>query len=161
MPFFRTPHLADLRRWRALPAIDRRRLIRAALRLLAVDLRLRLRGFASVESSFDRRSVRPGGEGESSIALLVRAVDVAARHHLYPMPCVPRALALRSLLAEEGIVTELRIGVRKEGDRLAAHAWIEYRGTPIGESSTVLLRFAPLAPSVHDEGAKAAKGAFC
>jgi hypothetical protein len=136
-------------------------LIRAALRLLAIDFRLRLRGFAAVESSFDRRSVRPGGGGESSIEPWVRAVDVAARHHLYPMLCVPRALALRSLLAEEGIVTELRIGVRKEGDRLVAHAWVEHRGVPIGESSAVAEKFAPLTRADGSEGAKAARGAFC
>lgn len=165
MSFFRIPRLADLGRWRALPASDRRRLIRAALRLLTVDLRLRFRGFASMASvaaaasAIDRRSARPGDP--SAIEPWVRAVDVAARHHLYSMPCVPRALALRSLLAEEGIVTELRIGVRKEGCRLAAHAWIEYRGMPIGEASTVLERFALLAPSAPGEGAKAARDAFC
>jgi hypothetical protein len=136
-------------------------LIRAALRLLAIDLRLRLRGYAAVESSFDRRSVRSGGGGESSIYLWVRAVDVAARHHLYPMHCVPRALALRSLLAEEGIVTEVRIGVRKEGERLAAHAWVEYLGTPIGEPPAVGERFAPLTRADGGEGARAARGAFC
>ena len=157
----RISRLASLRRFCALPAIDRRRLIRAALRLLAIDLRLRLRGFASVESSFDRRSGRPGGADESSIYLWVRAVDVAARHHLYPMHCVPRALALRSLLAEEGIVTELRIGVRKEDDRLVAHAWVEHQGTPIGESLNVGERFAPLTRADGGEGARAARGAFC
>jgi Transglutaminase-like superfamily len=157
----RISRLASLRRFCALPAIDRRRLIRAALRLLAIDLRLRLRGFASVESSFDRRSVRPGGAGESSIEPWARSVDVAARHHLYPMHCVPRALALRSLLAEEGIVTELRIGVRKEDDRLVAHAWVEHQGVPIGESLNVGERFAPLTRADGGEGARAARGAFC
>lgn len=153
--------LANLRRFFALPAVDRWRLIRAALRLLAIDLRLRLGGFAAVAASVERRTVRPGGGGERSIAPWVRAVDVAARHHLYPMHCVPRALALRSLLAEEGVATELRIGVRKEGGRLAAHAWVEHRGAPIGEAPAIAERFTPLARTDGGESGKAARGAFC
>ncbi|HEV7670201.1 MAG TPA: lasso peptide biosynthesis B2 protein [Thermoanaerobaculia bacterium] len=157
----RISRLASLRRFWALPAIERRRLIRAALRLLSIDLRVRLKGFAAVAATLDRRRKVAGALGESSIPFWVRAVDVAARHHLYPMLCVPRALALRSFLAEEGVETELRIGVRKEGDRLAAHAWVEHRGTPIGESSAVGERFAPLARTARDESGKAARGAFC
>lgn len=157
----RTPRLVNLRRWRALPAIDRRRLCRAALRLLAIDLGLRLRGFAVVAAAFERRGVRPRVGGKESVDLWVRAVDVAARHHLYPMSCLPRALALRSLLAEEGVATDLRIGVRKEGAALAAHAWVELEGVPIGEIPSIAERFAPLVRTEHGEGAKAARGAFC
>jgi len=135
-------------------------LIRAAIRLLAIDLRLRLRGFAAVSAAGGRPIPAREAGGESAIEPWVRAVDVAARHHLYPMRCVSRALALRSFLAEEGIASDLRFGVRKEGDRLAAHAWIERGGTPIGESSTVAERFAPLVRT-DGEGAKAGRDAFC
>ncbi len=121
-------------------------MIRAALRLLALDLRVRAQGFARVAASLDRRKPEPGAGGESSIAPWVRAVDIAARHHLYPMHCVPRALALRSFLAEEGVLTELRFGVRKEGESLVAHAWIEYLGVPLGEVSGIGDLFAPLEP---------------
>ncbi len=77
-------------------------------------------------------------------------MDVAARHHLYPMLCVPRSLALRALLAESGIRTELRIGVRKTGESLAAHAWVEHRGLPLGEPAAIAERFTPLEPAGAD-----------
>ena len=157
----RTSRLDSLRRFRALSGADRWRLIRAALRLLSIDLRLRLRGFAAVSASFERRPVRPGGHDEGAIDLWVRTVDVAARHHLYAMRCVPRALALRSLLAEAGIETELRIGVRKEGGELAAHAWIEHRGVPVGEAPQIAELFTPLGRTDDANATRAARGAFC
>ncbi len=135
-----------LGRLRSLSVLDPRRLIRAAFRLLAIDLRVRAQGFAKVKASLDRRFTAPREDGERSIEGWVRAVDVAARHHFYPMNCVPRALALRSFLAEEGVATELRIGVRREGEILAAHAWIELRGVPVGEAPTIDERFAILEP---------------
>lgn len=157
--------LAEVRRFASTAPRERRRLARAMLRLLWIDLGVRLYGFARLSNRLERRQVsHDGGESKpvaESLAAWARAVDVAARHHVYPMRCVPRALALRSFLAEEGIVTELRIGVRKEGDRLAAHAWIEHQGTPIGEASTVAERFAPLARTDGGEDSKAARGAFC
>lgn len=157
-----TSRWSDLRRLVSLPGADRWRLIRAALRLLAIDLRLRFRGFAAVSASVERRAAKSkGGGDEDSIGVWVRAVDVAARHHLYAMPCVPRALALRSLLAEQGIATELRIGVRKEGGELAAHAWIEHRGEPLGEMPLIAERFPPLARPNGAERARAAAGPFC
>lgn len=161
MSSLRTIRLHNLRRFRALSGAERRRLIRAALRLLAIDLHLRLRGFAAVAAAVERRGVRPAAGGEGSVDLWVRAVDVAARHHLYSMSCLPRALALRSLLAEEGVATDLRIGVRKEGAALTAHAWVEQEGVPVGEIPAIAERFAPLARTKVAEGAKAARGAFC
>ena len=44
---------------------------------------------------------------------LVWATAAAARHHLYPMRCLPQALCLRWLLGRHGIAAELRIGVAR------------------------------------------------
>lgn len=74
-------------------------------------------------------------------------VDVAARHHLYPMSCLRQALALRWLLAVHGVSTQLLIGVHKNEDRLLAHAWLELAGTPLGEDIDVGVRYLPLTPS--------------
>ena len=48
--------------------------------------------------------------------------------------CLSRSLALRDLLSKKGVATEFRIGVEKDGDGVRAHAWLEYQGSPIGES---------------------------
>lgn len=158
---FLTSRLDNLRRFRALPGADRWRLLRAAVRLVTIDLRLRFRGFAAVSASLERRMSKPNGRDDEAIGPWARAVDIASRHHLYPMTCVPRALALRSLLAEVGVATELKIGVRKEGGALAAHAWIEHRGVPVGETPTVGERFIPLSREGGAEEGEAARGAFC
>jgi hypothetical protein len=72
-----------------------------------------------------------------------QGVDLAARHHLYPMTCLPRSLVLHLMLARMGIKSELRIGVRKADGRLQAHAWVERGTRPVGESVLVTSRFAP------------------
>ena len=48
--------------------------------------------------------------------------------------CLSRSLALRQLLHNKGVRTQFRIGVDKNGGELKAHAWLEYNGTPIGET---------------------------
>jgi hypothetical protein len=39
--------------------------------------------------------------------------------------CLPRALAAHAMLRRRGIVSRLCLGVAREGDALAAHAWVE------------------------------------
>ena len=53
-----------------------------------------------------------------------------------------RTLVLQRLLAEQGVVAELRIGVHKEGKQFGAHAWLEYAGEPIHETNAVTGGFA-------------------
>ncbi len=99
--------------------------------LLVADLALRAlpyRRAAALLSGRLRR--RPDGlvlSDEASLDLAAR-VDSAARYHLYPMQCLRRALVLRRLLARRGVQSEIRFGVRKEGGRLIAHAWVERDG---------------------------------
>ncbi|HIE94984.1 MAG TPA: lasso peptide biosynthesis B2 protein [Acidobacteria bacterium] len=53
---------------------------------------------------------------------------VAAISALYRMPCLEQSLILFGILRRRGIPAELRIGVRRAGDGLNAHAWIEHEG---------------------------------
>ena len=80
------------------------------------------------------------------VGRLVWATEAAARHHLYPMRCLPKALCLRWLLGRHGIESELRIGVARQDGGLAAHAWVERGGRPVGEPSGVQDQFSPLRP---------------
>ncbi len=111
--------------------------------LLAADLGLRALSFARLERWL---APAPAGRasGEEAVGRLVWAAAAAARHHLYPMRCVPRALTLRWLLGRHGIPSELKIGVLRQGGTLAAHAWVERDGRAIGEPAGIEERFAPL-----------------
>jgi hypothetical protein len=116
--------------------------IRAWTVLLAADLGLRLLPFRRLESLLAPRQGREADE--EAVGRLVWATAAAARHHLYPMRCLPRALCLRWLLGRHGIRTDLRIGVARNETGLDAHAWVEREGRPVGEGPEVADRFAPL-----------------
>ena len=73
-----------------------------------------------------------------------RLVILAARNHLYRMECLRQALTLKKLLGGQGIVTELRFGIRKEAKQLLAHAWLEYEGHSIELSHNGNDHFEPL-----------------
>jgi hypothetical protein len=46
------------------------------------------------------------------------------------------------LLARCGIVCDLRLGVEKDAQTFAAHAWVEWCGKPVMESPDVRKRYA-------------------
>jgi hypothetical protein len=87
------------------------------------------------------RGARPRGAEALRSQVLVAA---AAQHHLYPMTCLRQALVLQWLLARQAIPTELRIGVRRDGGRLMAHAWLELAGAPLGFAGEAGKGFEPL-----------------
>lgn len=138
-----------LRRLRRLHRAEVWALARAWWLLLAIDLGLRLLPFQRLEGW-----LAPPGRGsaaaepdEAAVPRLVWATAAAARHHLYPMRCLPQALCLRWLLGRLGIATALRIGVERSRGDLRAHAWVERDGRPVGEDFRVAERFAPLRPA--------------
>jgi len=124
-------------------------LLQAWALLLVVDLGLRMlphrrmqRLVASIRA--DAEEVQ-ADKASATIQHLWQLVGVAARHHLYPMRCLQRALVLQWLLSQRDIVAELRIGVRKDEIGLCAHAWLEHASQPIGETERTMADFVPLA----------------
>jgi hypothetical protein len=134
-----------LRRLRRLRPSEVWALARAWWLLLGIDLGLRVLPFQRLESWLAPVPGR-GAADEAAVLRLVWATAAAARHHLYPMRCLPRALCLRWLLGRLGIAAELRIGVERRRGDLRAHAWVERDGRPVGEDFRVADRFAPLRP---------------
>jgi hypothetical protein len=74
-----------------------------------------------------------------------RLIRSAARLHLLPMTCLPRALTLRWMLGRRGIPAQLRIGIQKNSTGMYAHAWVEMEGESVGEPEDVAERFKPLS----------------
>ena len=57
-----------------------------------------------------------------------------------------RAVALHRLLEGHGIRgSRIRIGVRMRDGRFGAHAWVEYDGRVVGDSTAHVASFAELA----------------
>ena len=75
-----------------------------------------------------------------------KLIQMAARLHIFPMSCLPRALTLRWMASRHGIPSELRIGMGESSTRFQAHAWIEVAGQAIGEAEDINERFTVFTP---------------
>jgi Transglutaminase-like superfamily len=74
------------------------------------------------------------------------AIDAAAAKFRKETLCLPRALATHAMLRRRGITSRVCLGVAREQDKLAAHAWVEVgeeRGaaSPGPSAFTVLAEF--------------------
>ena len=121
-------------------------LAEAWLTLAWIDLGIRLLPFR-----FWRRWLAPGPSepapaAPARIAPLVTATERAARHHLLPMNCLRRSLALQRLLRRRRLSSRLHIGVRKGDAALEAHAWLSSGGRILNDTPDVSHRYAELKP---------------
>lgn len=75
--------------------------------------------------------------------------DAVRRVALYGITrpqCLARSLAISRLLEREGIHGAIvRIGVRPQDARIAAHAWVEFAGEIVGDSRAHVRGFQMLA----------------
>ncbi len=120
--------------------------VRAYIRVGHVDLRLRAYGFQGVMQRVERRIVSEGttvhARDVRRARRYARRIETAARLHFVRARCLHRSLALHEWLREEGLPSELRIGVRKQGGELKAHAWVELGQHVVTEAAVI--GFAPL-----------------
>ena len=56
------------------------------------------------------------------------AVLTAARYSPIEFVCFPQCLAAAELLRRDGIASRLHYGVKREGDKLLTHTWLEAAG---------------------------------
>ncbi len=138
--------------FRALPAREQKVLLASLALLPLFWLGLRLAGLRRFQAWLDRSPVAqrtPLTQAEA--AALGVAVNRAANHVLGPATCLTRSLLLRWLLCRYGTTSDLRIGVRLEGNELAAHAWVEKDGVPINDRPEVVARYAAFEQPVLPE----------
>jgi hypothetical protein len=95
----------------------------------------------------------PLGPGRITPQRVQWAVTTASRY-VPGAACLTQALAAQALLTSAGLQADLRIGVAKEGQSLAAHAWLEREGALIfGDSQPEYftpLPHLPIRPRVPD-----------
>ena len=139
-----------LTRFRSLSRADYALLVRAFLRVGAVDLALRRRGFRQVVAQAQpaptavERPVIVTPDDLRRARRYARWIDSVSRHHVVRARCLHRSLALHLWLRGEGLPSELRIGVRKEADELRAHAWVQLAGQVINDWPAAVAPFRPL-----------------
>lgn len=84
-------------------------------------------------------------------------VDSAARNgfcHFFPANCLTRSLTLWWLLRRQGIVSDLRIGVRKTDGEFQAHAWLEHQGQALNDAEDVGASYSPFEKTLLRFGSR-------
>ena len=136
----------QLRRFNALEREARGIFLRAAVLLPLISLSLRVRGFRKTQASLKRHLSSPENSSRTfapgSAELTVRMVRAAVRHSLGHPTCLDESLALWWLLGRQSIRSELKVGVRKEGEKFEAHAWVERDGMALNEPESTHQHFA-------------------
>ena len=83
---------------------------------------------------------------------------IAGRRGPLNTTCLRQALAVQWWLRRRGLDAQLRIGARKVGDSLDAHAWVELDGTPLAQDDLLHTAFEPTARrGATDQGANLEK----
>lgn len=150
--------LAYLKRFRGLSRDDRRLLIAAYVSLFITDLALRTVGFQRLMKRIEhmKPSATSTGRLPNSGKLkrayrYARWLDVASRHHFVRARCLHRSIALHYWLRRKALPSELHVGVRKEGDQLQAHAWVESDGYLVNDRAVSVAPFAVLSSPISTE----------
>jgi hypothetical protein len=132
-----------LDRWRALPAPERRQLLRLAALLPLIGGALRVLGLKRTYRLLGGTAAGAGAEvevstaGYAAAARLGQLVTIASRHGPYAATCLRQSLALWWLLRRRGLPAELRVGVGKAQANVRAHAWVELGGRVINDRKAV------------------------
>ena len=121
--------------------------------LIVFSLALRWQSFEHLKESFrlsGRKKVDPPGV-LGFAQRLENLIYLAARLHLFPMPCLTRACTLHWMLGRNGIPSRLCIGANKSLGRFSAHAWVVVAGQAIGEPEDISDTFKTLSSSAEKE----------
>ena len=124
----------DLRELSLLEGRDFRDLAAAFLLVPLVSSLLGLRGLRYVRARVEPRPAA-SREPPSELTLermkrLPRWISIASRRGPWRSSCLVRSLALQWMLTNHRVPSALRLGVRKEGESLDAHAWVECPDLP-------------------------------
>ncbi|MEO6723811.1 MAG: lasso peptide biosynthesis B2 protein [Blastocatellia bacterium] len=89
-----------------------------------------------------------GNAGLAQANRVAGMVELAARCGFLKANCLQRSLTLWWMLKRLGLHGELKIGVRLNQQQCEAHAWVEYLGCVLNDSTDVSERFAPFAGAI-------------
>ncbi|HJU72193.1 MAG TPA: lasso peptide biosynthesis B2 protein [Gemmatimonadaceae bacterium] len=140
---------ARTRRIFSLGVTEWRHLLRAQWALLVAQLVVRRRPPGQLTSRTETAAAAPAASDSRAAHkhahLLGDAVRRAARYGVFRPACLVRAIALRQLLATDGIRgAVIRVGVKQSEEGMLAHAWVELDGDVIGDTPEHVRQYAPL-----------------
>ena len=139
------------RKLRELSPREWRDLIAAQAALLQAQLRVWLQPHGKLAYITAPRPVAEESNGPADPDLeraraLALAVQRAGAYGVFRPACLTSAIAICRLMESRGIHGgEVRVGVQMQGERFAAHAWVEYRGSVLGDDAASVSRYETLA----------------
>jgi Transglutaminase-like superfamily len=129
-----------IRQFSALDRSARGLFLRAFVLLPLISISLRWRRFRKTKASLQYFLSVPYGsqspDAQTRARLTAQMVRAAAQHGIGHPACLERSLVLWWLLARQGIASDLRVGIRKDGETFEAHAWVECGGNSLNETET-------------------------
>jgi len=141
-----------IEQWRQLERWEQWTLVKLCLLLPGVGLSLRIVGFKGavriLSALLPATDISPPDKNALTRAHhLGRLVDIAARYGIYRATCLRRTLALWCLLRRRGVPAEIRVGVRKSDNTIAAHAWVELAGAVVYQAGDSVDAYMPFSAS--------------
>jgi transglutaminase superfamily protein len=137
-------------RFVALPLAEKRLFLRAIWWLPVMACATQLLGLRRVQSWIERSTSRRNNKNhttELDASSVGRMAFCAARYGVVHGNCLSRSLTLCYLLRRHGFDACLRLGARRRGKSLEAHAWVELNGSIYDSADDVRGFFAPF--SIH------------
>ncbi len=133
--------MGRLRRFASMPRRERYLLLRALVCVAAARIGLWVLPVRVIHRWISKERERSGG-GES-VGEIVRAVTTASRY-CPGATCLIQAIAAQAMLARSSHQSRIEIGISKQGEQFAAHAWLVCGGRIVLGGPDVT-HYAPLA----------------
>jgi hypothetical protein len=142
--------MSSVDRFVRLPARDKALLVECwwELAVAAVAIRIRPRMLAVLAREGSPRGAVDTQGTDVDPRRLLESVDRAASHHVKPMTCLERAVALQRVLCRRGVGARLEIGARKSQSGWEAHAWVSIRGQRLDSQQGLFQTLRPVSVSV-------------
>lgn len=130
-------------RYRRLSKSERKDLVRGFVLIPWAAVYVRLFGVRKLERAAGENAESNAGAGQTGNEQLAKAraaarmIEAASRNGIARGNCLSKSVALWWLLKRKGIRGVLRIGARKAGRELEAHAWVELDGQILNDADDV------------------------
>ena len=130
---------------RALGWRDWRDLVRAQIALSRAQRDMRSLPTGDMVRDAESSAATPMVDRMDEARRIALAMNRAAAFGLFRPKCLVKSRALRQMLDEAGIEgAEVRVGVRLQEGRFAAHAWVEYAGHVVGDDPRDIAQYVPM-----------------
>ncbi len=135
----------------ALPNSHKRILVNVYFLVPLLELAVKITGLKNTVRClrvFASKKTKPDGDPRKLINQHSNFLNLYSKHFPFWGKCLAKSLALWFLLANRGIKTDLRFGMKKENGMLRAHAWLEFEGIPLATETEIQENYSFFSESI-------------